>query len=148
MVFNPVDTKIEDLKVIHSGTYMGSMSDGNGFTIKAADLATIKGGRVAAITAANEVGFSDGTVDLYPIGLFIGDGSRENEISVMFRGGIYETTQWKAADIAALTVGSQLACDAGGLLEAMGEQTDKVLVGIVTKKPATTSDTLGLKLVL
>ena len=148
MPFNPVDTKVQDLIVIHSGTYLGGTSAGNSITVKAADLASVKGGLVACMTAANEVGLSDGTVTKYPIGLFIGDGANENDISVVFRGGIYETTQWKAADIAALVVGSQVAAGTGGKMEAMASQTDKVLIGIVTKKPATTSDTLGIKLVL
>lgn len=149
MPYNPVDYLVQDLLVIHAGTYLGTVTGGNSIGLKTADLAKIKGGVVATLTAANEFGVSDGTAALYPFGLFIGDATKSpNEVSVVFRGGLYETYQWdKTETLSGLAVNTVLTANADGLLEPLGMQS-KIAVGIVTKKPETTTDTLGIKLLV
>lgn len=148
-VFNPVDYLSQDLIVIHAGTYLGTVNDGKSIGLKTADIAKIKGGVVATLTAANEFGVSDGTATLYPFGLFLGDASKSpNEVSVVFRGGLYESKNWdKTETLSGLAINTVLTCTSDGLLEPLGMQS-KIAVGIVTKQPADTSDTLGIKLII
>lgn len=150
MVYNPLDYKAQDLTIIHAGTYAGQVTAGGTIALNATDLAAgkIKGGVVAYQTAANEFGVSNGTEAKYPFGIFIGDGTKSaHDVTVMFRGGTYETLNWLAADIASLTVNAKLGCNADGLLQVYTGD-DAVVVGIVTKQPASTTDTLGFKLFL
>lgn len=148
MGYNPVDERIQDLLVIHAGTYLGGVTSSSGITLNSSEAASIKGGMVAYQSAANEFGISDGTTSKAPFGLFIGDGSRANDVSVVFRGGLYETYQWdKTQTLSDFTFGTALTCTSGGLLEPLGVQS-KVTVGICTKVPASTSDSLGIKLLI
>ena len=146
MAYNPVDTKIEDLIVIHPGTYLGLATSGAKISLKSADVANIKGGKVAMMTAANEFGLCNASTA--PFGLFFGDGSRPNEVSVVFRGGIYETKNYDTtvSPLSNYALNAALVSNASGVLTLRSSEALNLIVGYVTKTPTASTETLGIRL--
>lgn len=155
MPFNPVDFKQQDLIPSVPGQVISSINGSARFTLKAADIAAkIKGGRVATVTAANEVGAC--TASTTPIGLFFGDASKsENEVSIYQNGGLYEilAAGWYNGTDASTgyTVGKLLVSDANGFLKPRNSGTPEdfsLCVAVVTKQPTSNTDSLCVKLLV
>jgi hypothetical protein len=148
-MYNPVDYKIEDVIVVHAGTYVGAVLGGKALKINETDLPAIKGGMVAFFSADNEFGISNGSATEHPVGIFYGDGSRPRDLSVLMRGGLYEILNNWDTSVALNTyvVGTQLIANANGKLTPKGASTNPT-VAIITKAPASVTDSLGIKLVV
>lgn len=117
----------------------------------------VLGGSVAAVSAGLDYTVVPGTDVLRPVGLFVNDAAgaafenspavASGKVAVMkamasVEVDVYETVKVNAAALT-FAVGEKLYCSAQGLLtnETSSEGT---VIGICTKKPTTSSPTLGL----
>lgn len=142
--FNPVDFKIQDVLVVHSGTYVGELFSGESVSINETDLPNVKGGMFASINTNGELTICDGDTET-PIGMFFGDGSRPKEVSVLIRGGVYAVKNWDTTDIANLDPGTKLIVDTNGKLKSQGVSTND-WVATCLRAPASVDDYLAIKL--
>lgn len=148
MVFNPVDYKVQDVKVIHAGTYVGNLVEGQRLKIKEADLEDIKGGMFATVNASGELEICDGDTKT-PVGMFYGDGVKEpKRLTILIRGGLFMVKNFD--DTVALNTfapGTKLVVNSAGKLTPQGMSTNDV-VAVVIQQPADAEDFLGIKLLV
>lgn len=157
MPFTPIDSKNYGVEFLQtSGLKFYSTIGGSTLTFRSADLANIRGGKVARATAVGEVGLYAGTTDaaLTPLGLFYGNpDDQPNEATVVSGHGVIalvDPSGWDVgATLASFALGAEVIATNAGLLKfrAGGETTQKT-VGIVTKTPTSVTDTLGIKLLV
>lgn len=147
MIFNPVDFKHQDVKVIHAGTYVGNLVEGQRLKIKESDLADIKGGMFAAINASGELEICDGDTQT-PIGMFYGDGQRPKGLTILIRGGLFMVKNFDdGVALNTFAPGTKLVVNSDGKLTPQGMSTNDV-VAVVIKTPADAEDFLGIKLLV
>lgn len=146
MSFNPVDTKIQDVIVVHAGLYLGATNSSSGLKINATDLPNIKGGMFAAMNSSGELELCDGDTQV-PVAMFYGDGSRPKSLTALMRGGVYGVKNWTTSDIANFTAGAELIVTTTGKLLSKGVSTNHV-VAIVLHPPASASDYVYIKLLV
>lgn len=149
MVFNPIDSTNYGVQPLHGGLFMSTI-DGTQLKFKAADLTALKGGVVVKASAAGEIGLYVGTTDkaLCPLGIYIGDAEDEpNTGTVLVGPALVLVSNWdKTIDpLSGFVLGGEITTTAAGLLTPRATN-DARAVGIITKVPASTSDTLGILL--
>lgn len=149
MPFTPIDTVNYGVQPLHGGLYLSTV-DGSQLKFRSADLANLKGGVVVKLTAAGEVGIYNGTADkaLYPLGIFIGEADKQpNDTAVLVGPAIVLVDNWDktVSPLSGFALGTGVVVTTAGLL-TVRSANDQRVVGVVTKVPTSTSDTLGIAL--
>lgn len=151
MPYNPIDSINYGVQPLHGGLFLSTI-DGTQLKFKTADVAALKGGVVVKASAAGEIGLYVGTTDraLLPLGIFIGDADNEPNTGTLLVGpALVLVSNWDKTinPLSGFVLGAEVTTTAAGLLTPRtGAGNDTRAVGIITKVPASTTDTLGILL--